>query len=203
MSKLILDSIFYDYSGLKVLRGAYLEVERAKISCLVGRNGSGKSTLFKIAAGQLHTDSGLTEVSGNRFHRLSKKGRFTYIAYLPQKSLLPKSIKVKDLINKGKFYNDEIIERIINKKIKDVSAGERRYVEILFVISLNKDYLLMDEPFTGLSPVLIEKVIEHIRSVKKQGKGILISDHYMRYIVDIGDVYYLLEDGQIKLIKAV
>lgn len=198
MSKLILDSIFYYYKNLEVLKGVYLEVEKDKITCLIGKNGSGKSTLFKVASGQLQTDNGLTHINGDRFHRSSKKERFEHIAYLPQKSFLPKSLIVRELIEEDRFQQDEIIQRIINNKIRNLSTGERRYAEILFVLSLNRDFVLLDEPFTGLSPILVEKVIEHIQKVKKQGKGILISDHYMRYIVDIGDTFYLLEDGQTK-----
>lgn len=198
MSKLILDSIFYYYKNLEVLKGVYLEVEKGKITCLIGRNGSGKSTLFKVASGQLHTENGLIHINGDRFHKPSKKERFEHIAYLPQKSFLPRSLIVRELIDEDRFQQDEIILRITNNKIKELSTGERRYVEILFVLSLNRDFVLLDEPFTGLSPILIEKVIEHIQEVKKQGKGVLISDHYMRYIVDIGDTFYLLEDGQIK-----
>lgn len=198
MSKLILDSIFFYYPELKVLKGCYLEVEKGKITCLIGRNGSGKSTLFQIAAGQLQTNNGLTFINGDRFHKTYKKERFEHIAYLPQISFLPKSLKVRNLIDIDRFQHDEIIRRILDNRIKKLSTGERRYVEILFVLSLNRDFVLLDEPFTGLSPILIENLIEHIQEVKEEGKGILISDHYMRYVVEIGDAFYLLEDGKIK-----
>ncbi|MDR9419904.1 ATP-binding cassette domain-containing protein [Gracilimonas sp.] len=201
-SKMILDSVFFNYQDLEVLKGVYLEVEQGSITCLIGRNGSGKSTLFKIAAGQLHTDNGITRFRDKRLHRASKKERFEHLAYLPQKSFLPTSLKVNELINEGDFNKDDIIQRVKDSNIKNLSTGERRYVEILFVISLNRDFLLLDEPFTGLSPILIEKIIEHIKAVKKQGKGVLISDHYMRYIVDVGDTFYLLENGQVKAIDS-
>jgi lipopolysaccharide export system ATP-binding protein len=202
MSKMILDSIFFNYQNLEVLKGVYIEVEEESITCLIGRNGSGKSTLFKIAAGQLQTDNGITRLKDKRLHRASKKERFEHMAYLPQKSFLPISLKVNEVINEGNFKEDEIIQRVKDSRIKNLSTGERRYVEILFVISLNRDFLLLDEPFTGLSPILIEKIIEHIQAVKLQGKGILISDHYMRYIIDVGDTFYLLENGQIKFIDS-
>lgn len=198
MPKMILDSIFFYYQNLEVLKGVYLEVEKGMITCLIGKNGSGKSTLFQIAAGQLQTENGITHLNGSRYHRPSKKERFDHIAYLPQNSFLPRSLKVKDLFDEDGFQNDKIIQQVRDDKIIELSTGERRYVEILFVISLNRDFILLYEPFTGLSPILIEKIIEHLQSVKQQGKGIFISDHYMRYIIDIGDAFYLLEDGQVK-----
>lgn len=198
MSKLILDSIFFYYPKLKVLKGVYLEVERGRVTCLIGRNGSGKSTLFNITAGQLQADSGLTHINGHRFHGTSKPKRFEYIAYLPQKSFLPKSLKVRELINESGFQEDQIIQRIKDNMITDLSSGEQRYVEIMFVLSLNRDFVLLDEPFTGLAPIVIERIIEYIQKVKQTGTGVFISDHYMRFIMDIGDEFYLLENGQAK-----
>lgn len=197
MSKLILDSIFFYYSELKVLKGVFLEIPKASITCLVGRNGSGKSTLFKIAAGQLQADSGITRLGGLRLHKKSKNTRFKYIGYLPQKPFLPRSLKVSDLIEERFGGNDNVIDQLLESKIKNLSAGEQRYLEILFVLSLNRDFILLDEPFTGLSPILIEKVIEHINRSKQRGSGILIADHYMHYISEIGDSFHLLENGHV------
>ena len=109
MSELILDSIFFYYPDLKVLRGAYLEVKQNSITCLVGKNGSGKSTLFDVAAGQLQADSGITQINGIRLHRASKSRRYKYIGYLPQQSFLPKSLKVKDVIGKSEASRDRFI----------------------------------------------------------------------------------------------
>lgn len=198
MSELVLDSIFYRYSDKEVLRGIYLEIKKGTITCLVGKNGSGKSTLFKIAAGQLQAKSGITRLNGNRFHKPSKKDRYMHIAYLPQKSFLPGLFRVKNLINDDRLLKDQQIHSIINNRIKDLSTGERRYVEFLFVLSLNRDFLLLDEPFTGLSPILIEKEIQHIKNAKTEGKGILISDHYRRYSNEIGEIFYLLDEGRLK-----
>lgn len=202
MSKLILDSIFFYYPDLEVLRGAYLEVRKREVTCLVGRNGSGKSTLFKIAGGQLQADSGLTIINENRIHRPSKKERFKHIAYLPQKSFLPKSLRVKDILDGYRIEEDKFLLHISTSKIKELSTGERRYVEFKFILTLSRDFLLLDEPFTGLAPVMIEKVIDEIRKAKDSGTGILISDHYMRYITDVGDTFHLLENGQIKALNA-
>ncbi|MCP9291237.1 ATP-binding cassette domain-containing protein [Gracilimonas sediminicola] len=200
MSKLILDSIFFYYPELKVLQGAFLEVPNRTITCLVGRNGSGKSTLFKIAAGQIQADSGITQIEELRLHKKSKITRFKHLSYLPQKPFLPGSIKVGNLIDKSFADQDEIIGHVLKKRVKNLSTGERRYLEILLVLSLGREFILLDEPFTGLSPILIEKVIEHLHNAKNHGSGILISDHYMRYISEIGESFYLLESGRTQVL---
>lgn len=202
MSKLILDSIYFYYPELKVLRGAYLEVKKEEITCLIGRNGSGKSTLFKITAGQLQADSGITIINKNRIHRTSKRKRFQHLVYLPQKSFLPKNLYVKDLFDNEIVKSCDFLKRIVDLKIKELSIGERRFVEFKFVLQFNRDFILLDEPFTGLAPVMIEQVIQEIQKAKESGAGILISDHYMRYIVDVGDTFYLLENGQIKILDS-
>ena len=201
MDKLILDSIFIYYPKLKVLQGAFLEVCKSEITCLVGRNGSGKSTLFKIASGQLKADSGITQLGKIRIHKKSASTRFKYIGYLPQKSFLPKSIKVSEVIDKKIAEQDRVLLKAFNSKVKELSFGERRYLEILFVLFLSRDFILLDEPFTGLSPIMIEKVIDHIQTAKENGAGILISDHYMHYVSKIGDTFYLLQNGQISKLE--
>lgn len=55
--------------------------------------------------------------------------------------------------------------------------------------------MILDEPFTGLSPILIESVIERINQAKEKGAGILITDHYMNYVREIGDLFYFMENG--------
>jgi lipopolysaccharide export system ATP-binding protein len=197
MPELIADSIFYYYSDLKVLNGCYLEIEEKKIACLVGRNGSGKSTLFKILSGELRADSGITLLNGNRLHRKSTKSRFEHLSYLPQKAFLPKSLRVHSILYESTYLDDDFIRKIHNQKLSELSFGLRRYVEVLFILSLRRNFVLLDEPFTGLSPLLIERVIGKIKLSKQHGAGILISDHYMKYITEIGDRYFLLENGQI------
>lgn len=202
MSELILDSIFFHYPELEVLRGVYLEVKKAEVTCLVGRNGTGKSTLFKIAAGQLQANSGLTIINEKRLYKTSKKERFEYLAYLPQKPLLPRSLSVKDLIENKAIQEDDLLQQVSRNKIRNLSTGERRYVEFKFVLGLNRDFIILDEPFTGLAPIMIEKMIHDLQKAKNRGAGILISDHYMRYIIEVGDSFHLLENGQVKPLES-
>ncbi len=201
MSKLILDSIFFYYPEVKVLKGAYLEIPKNNITCLIGRNGSGKSTLFKIASGQLSADSGITFLGKTRLQKKSKSTRFKYIGYLPQEPFFPKSLRTDHLLEKSLANHDELVAQISDTKVKNLSAGVQRYLEIMFVLSLNREFIILDEPFTGLSPLLIEKVIGHIYTAKQNGAGILISDHYKHYISEIGDTFFLLENGQISPLK--
>jgi len=199
-SALILDGIFFKVPGLSILAGAYLEAEPGKITAITGRNGSGKSTLLKVAAGQILPSSGITIIDGERIHNKSLKKRFQKIGYLPQDSMLPADISVKRLIKSlpesGKLADNPLIQKIYNQKVIQLSGGEKRYLEIAILFSFNRKYILLDEPFTGVEPTIIDLIIDRIRNEASAGKGILLTDHMHRYISEVADKGYLLHNKQ-------
>ena len=203
MSFLILDSIRKKIDGNPILNGCYLKFSKGTITSLVGRNGSGKSTLLKIAAGQLSSDEGLTVINGTIYHNPQKFNRYKRIAYLPQKSFLNKHQQVNIYLDhyNGKKVSDSFIESIRNCKIDKLSLGDRRYLEIVLILLLDRDYFLLDEPFSGLEPIRIETIIQMLISKKNAGKGVLLSDHYHHYVKQISDHTYLMEDGICKPIE--
>ena len=96
--------------------------------------------------------------------------------------------------------NDPIIQKIYNHAINTFSGGELRYLEIFTLFKLDRKYYMLDEPFTGIEPKIIEKIIVKLQSEKSTGKGILLTDHYQHYVSEVLDDAYLLENGQCKLI---
>lgn len=199
-SSLILDGIFYSIPELSILNGAYLKIKVGTVCGLFGINGSGKSTLMKIAAGQLQPNSGIAEIDGFRLYKKAKHKRFTHIAYLPQDSMLPNDLKVKSIVKSfpktEDFFKNPLVQKISSQKVGELSGGERRYLEILLLFSLNRRFYLLDEPFTGVEPLIIELIIEMIKEEAKSGKGILISDHYHQYVLKASDYAYLLQNKQ-------
>ena len=99
------------------------------------------------------------------------------------------------------FTNNETIKKIYNQEISTLSGGELRYLELKLLFSLNRDYFLLDEPFTGIAPIMIERIVEEILIQKDKGKGILLTDHYSRYVTSIVDTAYLLKNGQCKILE--
>jgi ABC-type lipopolysaccharide export system ATPase subunit len=137
---------------------------------------------------------------------MAKKVRTAFstreVCYLPQDSFLPTAFTVKKSIefmlsNKErvrKVEEDVIIKTILNTKIADISGGELRYLEIILLIEQEATFILLDEPFSGLSPLLKEKIQEVIVSKSKE-KGFLISDHDYMNVLDISNQLMLLENG--------
>ena len=195
---MVFDDIQFSYGVTEVLRGVFLRINSGSICGLVGRNGSGKSTLIKIGTGLLNPLSGNIFVDGicTTFQKGAK--RFEKVAYLSQKSFLPRELSVSKMLaacHVRSLSEDNVIHPLLAQKIDVLSGGERRYIELRIILELERNYYLLDEPFTGTAPVLIEKMIDLIREKKKRGKGILLTDHYSRYVEEIVDDVYLLQSG--------
>ncbi|PJJ67598.1 ATP-binding cassette domain-containing protein [Chryseobacterium geocarposphaerae] len=205
MSKLHIDSLIKSFNGKTILRDIYLGCETGKIAGILGRNGSGKSTLLKIIFGTMKGDHQYIRVDDkvlqNQWDRKNK------IAYLPQHFFLPKGINIKNLIpifcnkeNSEKLTELDLIKPLLNETSRNLSGGEKKIVEALLIIFSESKFILLDEPFNGLSPKMTSEVQKLIKEQSKE-KGIIISDHRYQEVLDISDEIYLLSDSHLKSIK--
>jgi len=199
-SALILDSIFFRVPELSILEGAYLKAKAGQITAITGRNGSGKSTLLKVAAGQIKASAGISIIDGERIHNKSLNRRFQKIGYLPQDTMLPPDITVKRLIKSlsepDRLAEDPLIQKIYHQKTIQLSGGEKRYLETAILFHFDRKYILLDEPFTGVEPSIIDLLIDKIHKEARSGKGILLTDHMHRYISIVADKGYLMHNKQ-------
>ncbi len=196
---LILDAIFYSVPELKILQGAYLKVAPGSISGLIGPNGSGKSTLLRIAAGQIKAESGLMIVGEDRIASVDRGKRFKHISYLQQESMLPADLTVGQLLRKchrDDLRANALFGALTGTKIRDLSGGERRLLELQLILGLQRSFVLLDEPFTGVEPKIIEQITASIVDAAKNGTGFLISDHYIQYLLPIIDDAYVMHNRQ-------
>lgn len=201
MSKLQLDSVQKTYEGQKILNDVYLQCSTGEVVGLLGRNGSGKSTLLKIMFGSLTADS--------RFLRIDEKvytGSKTIsdIKYLPQDSFLIKSINVKSTIKLflSRQYSRivldlPIVKPILGEQVSHLSLGQRRTLEVLLLLYSESRFLLLDEPFNGLSPTSRE-VISQLIQERKEHKGIIITDHDYRNVISLSDRIMLMDNGNLR-----
>ena len=89
---------------------------------------------------------------------------------------------------------------LLPKKVRDLSFGERRFVEIITVLNGAGNFVLLDEPFKGLGPLIKEQIVQQIRQVKSR-KGIVVTDHDAAEILDISDKILLLSRGYLRKIS--
>lgn len=198
--ELFVDSVQFSYTdNNQLLTGGYLGLKVGDIIGLLGRNGTGKSTLMKIIFGSLRAHNAYIRVNG---HKVSQAFPTREVCYLPQDSFLPTSFRVKKAIefmlsdkeSRAKVESDELIMPILNNKIADLAGGELRYLEIMLLIEQKATFVLLDEPFSGISPILKEK-IQEVLVEKSKIKGLLISDHDYMNVLDIATELLLLENG--------
>ncbi len=197
---MIFDSIYFEINGKSILNGVYLKIESGRICGLFGLNGTGKTTLMKIGAGVLLPTNGTIFIDGEAFVKKRLTKRFEKMAYLPQETFLPKDIAVSNFLtmlsNEAKEYVlAHLPSKLINQTIGSLSSGELRLIELIFIISLNRMFLLLDEPFTGIEPLYIEKMITLISEQRNLGKGILITDQYYRYTTQLSDYAFFMKIG--------
>lgn len=195
-----IDSVQKQFDFKLVLSDVYLKCETGEIIGLLGRNGSGKSTLLKIIFGILDADFKFVRIDG--VIKSSTSDLFKEISYLPQDNFIPNNFSVKKAIalsttkeNFKDFYDDEMIESIKHKKINHLSGGELRYLEIKLILFNSSKFALLDEPYNGLSPIMIDN-INNLILENSSRKGILITDHNYENVIKISSRLVLMKEGK-------
>ncbi len=201
------DSIRKSFGEKQVLTDIFIRCQTGDIIGLLGRNGSGKSTLLKILFGSLYTDYKHIAVNDQIIDQPFKVPGT--VSFLPQDSFLPKDLTVEKIIqlfdhklDESDFSGDPVLTKVYDSKIRNLSGGESRYLEIKLILSLDTQFTFLDEPFNGISPIQIDIVKGFIRSHSKK-KGIILSDHDYRNVLDVANNYTILFDGGIKRLKSI
>lgn len=195
-----IDSIQKYFDQKVVLSDVYLKCKTGEIIGLLGRNGSGKSTLLKIIFGILPADNKFVRINGKVLFKTNDL--LNEISYLPQEDFIPSSFSVKKTIqlsiDKDKiadFYQDDFINSLKDKKINHLSGGELRYLEIKLILSNSSKFVLLDEPYNGLSPIMIDKINQLIVENSNK-KGIIITDHNYENVIKISSKLILMKEGK-------
>ena len=207
MSHLLeIDSVNKSFGQNRVLTDIYLKCETGDIVGMLGGNGSGKSTFLKILFGSEKAEYKFIRIDGKIFH-------YPYltlgeIAYLPQDYFIPRNLTLADAVKLyltsdnhiDMFFDDSILYMLQYNKASQLSGGELRYAEIKLLLNIEAKFVLLDEPFNGISPINIESVKNMIRK-SAQHKGIILTDHDYRNVLDVANRHYLLWDGGLKSIR--
>ena len=198
------DSIELSYETRSILSGIYMKCEVGEVIGVLGRNGSGKSSMMKIVFGSLKGSHQSIRINGESLppNHLRKK----LIGYLPQDNLLPSFISIRKAIRLFGINEEDItldfpeVKDFLQFTPKQLSGGYQRIVEALLILKSRAPFCILDEPFSGLMPVHIEKMKEIIVK-EKSGKGIIITDHMYRHVISITDRLYVLTNGMTYPVK--
>lgn len=198
-----IDNVELYYSNKRILNGIYLKAETGKVTGILGSNGSGKSCLMNIIFGSLQPKYKLIRVDG--YPILKPLYLTNSVGFLPQHALVPNTVKLKTVfklfnLDWSEFINVfESFSYFKNTKINALSGGERRVLETYLILKSNKDIVILDEPFSHIAPLYIEK-FKQIIAIEKKTKAIIITDHYYTDVIETADDLYLLKNGCTKLI---
>ncbi len=202
------------YSGREVVKGVDLLVNRGEIVGLLGPNGAGKTTTFYMVVGVISPDRGKIVFDNMDITRLPIHGRARFgIGYLAQEPSIFRKLTVEENImailetlpiglqeRKRRLKNllEELnIAHLAKNKAFTLSGGERRRLEITRALVTNPSFILLDEPFSGIDPIVVNEAQGIIRDLKEKGLGILLTDHNVRETLSITDRAYLIADGKI------
>ena len=189
-------------------------VDSKKIYGLLGPNGAGKTTLFSVLAGLIKPSDGEIFFDTKNVNNLNFEKRSEYgVIYLPQEPSVFRELTVEENLKaalEAKKYKKleikskilEILEEFNLKEISkqkciSLSGGQRRRVEIARAIALSPKLILLDEPFAGIDPLVINEIKNLIKNLKDKKIGILISDHNVKATLDICDFIYVMNAGRV------
>jgi len=202
------------YNGRAVVNQVSINLKKGEIVGLLGPNGAGKTTIFYMIVGLIRPDSGQIRLDGEVINKLPMYLRArSGIGYLPQEASVFRKLTVEqNILAVLETMNMEKTERRIRaedlmeelniagvRKTKGfaLSGGERRRVEICRALAASPSFLLLDEPFAGIDPIVVNEIQSIIHRLKKRGIGILITDHNVRETLEITDRAYIINEGAV------
>lgn len=202
------------YGRRRVVDDVTVNVHKGEVVGLLGANGAGKTTTFYMLVGLEQTEGGGISLNGRDVTGLPVYLRARLgLGYLPQEPSIFRKLTAEQnilaVLETMKMSRDERFTRLdelLNefgidhvRKVRGdaLSGGERRRVEIARCLATEPEFILLDEPFAGIDPLAIDDIREIILYLKKQGIGILITDHNVRETLGITDRAYIMSDGKI------
>ena len=213
-SMLVTKELIKKYNNKRVVNGVSIKIDKGEVVGLLGPNGAGKTTTFYMITGMISPTSGGVYLNDQDITNMPMYKRAQIgVGYLSQEPSVFTKLTVEDnlklvfeLTGYSKSDQSKKLEQLlddfsighIRKSISmTLSGGERRRTEIARALIMNPDFILLDEPFSGIDPIAVEDIQGIVRSLKKQNIGILITDHNVRETLDITDRAYLLYEGKI------
>lgn len=164
---------------------------------LLGRNGCGKSTMLEIIFGTRRGAHSFVRIGGKVY--TDKAFRSGMLRMQPQFEYIPRGLRVSTILRMEGYHKDDIqdvlIQDIYDCKVGELSGGLLKYFQIFIFLQSPVPFVILDEPFAGLSPVAVEHVIDLLKEAKNT-MGIIVSDHNFAAIDRISDRLMYMENGQ-------
>ncbi len=207
-------SLVKQYGSRRVVDDVTLRIRSGQVVGLLGPNGAGKTTTFYMITGLVRPDSGEVFLDDQEITQLPVYLRARLgINYLPQETSVFRKLTVAEnimaileTIEPDKSARNERLAALLaelditplrNQRADSLSGGQKRRLEITRALVTDPDFILLDEPFAGLDPIVVLEIQKIIAKLKDRGIGIVITDHNTRETLGVCDIIYLLDKGRI------
>ena len=215
--RIYLENVHKSYNKRAVVNRVNLSVSQGEVVGLLGPNGAGKTTTFGIVTGLVKPDRGRVwlnekEITHLPMHKRSHMG----IGYLAQDPSIFRNLSIRENLllvleqtgvpyrQRGKRLQELLgefhLEKVALTLGTQVSGGERRRAELARSLVVGRGeplFLLLDEPFSGIDPIVVAEIQQFVAKLRDRGMGILITDHNVRETLEITDRAYIMRDGEI------
>ncbi len=210
MSFLIGERMTGGYGPVDILHECTLAVDKGEIAVIVGPNGAGKSTAMKAVFGMLNLRSGQVRLGGVDITGLSPQDRVAMgMAFVPQTQNIFTSMTVEENLEMGAFLRrDDIrptLEQVYDlfpilrdkrrQAAGELSGGQRQQVAVGRALMTRPKVLMLDEPTAGVSPIVMDELLDRIIEVARSGISILMVEQNARQALSIADKGYVLVQG--------
>ena len=207
-------SLKKSYKGREVVSSVSIEVRQGEIVGLLGPNGAGKTTTFYMIVGLVRPDAGSIliddrDITGLPMYRRARMG----VGYLQQEPSVFRNLTVRENLElvleeleKTPAERERMVDHLLGEfgidRISDtpgyaLSGGERRRVELARCLAGMPEFLLLDEPFSGIDPIAVFDIQQMILGLRGKGYGILLTDHNVRDTLAITDRATIIHQGKI------
>ena len=207
-------SLKKSYKGREVVSSVSIEVRQGEIVGLLGPNGAGKTTTFYMIVGLVRPDDGSIliddrDITGLPMYRRARMG----VGYLQQEPSVFRNLTVRENLElvleeleKTPAERERMVDHLLGEfgidRISDtpgyaLSGGERRRVELARCLAGMPEFLLLDEPFSGIDPIAVFDIQQMILGLRGKGYGILLTDHNVRDTLAITDRATIIHQGKI------
>jgi lipopolysaccharide export system ATP-binding protein len=203
-----------EYGHQRVVDDVSICIRSGQVVGLLGPNGAGKTTTFYIITGLVKPDKGEVYLDDQEISELPVYLRARLgINYLPQETSVFRKLTVGEnimaileTVETDKIRRNERLEELLaeldiaalrDQRADSLSGGQKRRLEITRALVTDPDFILLDEPFAGLDPIVVLEIQKIIAKLRDRGIGVVITDHNTRETLGVCDIIYLLDKGRI------